>query len=558
MLRVKKIVLLSLCCSLLCACTAFPSAQPTVTPPSSAQALDPTALPSSEVPANTLRWSVDGLSDLSTLDPIHSNDVPNNMVLQLIYAGLVRFNNRLEIQPDGASEWHVSNDGLTYTFIIRENLRFADGKAVRAQDFVDSLNRALDPAQGAIASSGSFGHIVGASEVLSGQAKEASGLKALDDRTLQITLDSPIAYFLSLLAYANAVVLPPALLQQEQWPDQAYGTGPYRVKEWRRGEAIILEANPYYWQGEPGIAQIEMPFHHDIDQALEDYRAGNLDIMGNVQNPVPLSEIDSLRELPDFRSSAALVTRYIGFNHQLEPFNQVDVRRAFALALDKKALIQQLMPNGALPAQRILPSGLLGTQLPIMPLEFNRPAAQAALARAGFADGKDFPVVTLSYGLEGNNQQVAQALQNMWQENLGVQVELEGLDLSQFSRRLDQTYREPQLGVQLYYSVWGADYPDPHNFLSLQLRTDQPNNNGHFSNSQFDNLTLQADKLGELSQVEERLLLYNQAEQIAVDQVAWLPMFYPQFSVLINPRVSGFQITPQALVVEDWSKVKLN
>jgi len=111
--------------------------------------------------------------------------------------------------------------------------------------------------------------------------------------------------------------------------------------------------------------------------------------------------------------------------------------------------------------------------------------------------------------------------------------------------------------LQFYYSIWGADYPDPHNFLSLLLRTDQPNNNGHYSNEQFDRLTLEADKLGRRSDIERRLQLYNQAEQIAIDEVAWLPVFYPKFSVMVHPRVQGISSTPQGLIVNDWSQLRL-
>lgn len=520
--------------------------------------MSPTPESTSDAPANTLRWSIEGLSDLVTVDPAHSGDAPTNTVINLIFGGLVRFNERLEVVPDGASDWKVSDDGMVYTFTIRENLKFGDGSPVTADDFVFSFNRAMSPDVGAFAASAHFGHIVGADEVMSGQAVEASGIKALDERTLEITLDSPIAYFLSLLTFPDMAVVPRTLLAtNSDWRDVAFGSGPYRIKEWKRGESVLLEANEHYWQGVPGVQYILMPFNPNSEAAYESYERGELDIMGSQQNPVPSTMIARAQQSPDFRSSASLATRYVGFNQRIAPFDNLDVRRAFALAIDKTQLAEQVLDGQVVPADRILPKGLQGSQLPIRPLTFNAAAARAALAKAGYEDPSTFPPVTLTYGLEGDNQRVAEALQQMWQEHLNITVTLEGLELTAFSKRLDTTYTDPEQGLQFYYSIWGADYPDPHNFLSLLLRTDQPNNNGHYSNEQFDRLTLEADKLGRRSDIERRLQLYNQAEQIAIDEVAWLPVFYPKFSVMVHPRVQGISSTPQGLIVNDWSQLRL-
>jgi len=429
---------------------------------------------------------------------------------------------------------------------------------VTAADFVYSINRALAPETAAFGAAGHFGHIVGAKDVLDGKAKEVSGVKALDDRTLQITLDSPIAYFLSLLTYSDTFVVPRKLVESGgTWQEQAYGTGPFKVKEWKHGQSITLVANEHYWQGKPGVANVVMPFNKDSETAYQLYQTGELDIMGSQQNPVPSAHIAELQGQPDFKSAAALATRYIGFNNLKAPFDNVDVRRAFALAVDKQTLANQVLAGAVVPADRILPTGLLGTQLPIKPLNFDAAAAKAALATAGYADPKSFPEVTLAYGQEGDNETVVQALQSMWQQNLGINVKLQSYELATFSKNLDTTYYTPTEGLQFYYSIWGADYPDPQNFLSLLLRTDMPYNNGHFSDQQFDKLTAAADQLGDRAEIERRLQLYNQAEQIAIDKVAWLPVFYPKFSILLHTRVQGMAITPQGLIVDDWSKVSL-
>ncbi|MFL5805433.1 MAG: peptide ABC transporter substrate-binding protein [Roseiflexaceae bacterium] len=544
---------------ILAACGSSTAVVPTAVAPPTAAA-PPTAQPSagSTPPADTLRWSIEGLSDLTSLDPAKPGDAPNNTVINLIFGGLVRLNDKLEVQPDGASDWKVSADGKTYTFTIRDGLKFGDGTPVTAGDFVFSFNRAMSPDVGAFGASAHFGHIVGAEDVMSGKATEATGIKALDDQTLEIRLDAPIAYFLALLTYADTSVVPKTLLaSNNKWQEQAYGTGPYKVKEWKHGQSILLVANEQYWQGKPGIPNILMPFNKDSETAYQLYQTGELDLMGSPQNPVPTAHIAEVQSLPDFKSAASLATRYVGFNNQKPPFDNLDIRRAFALAIDKQTLANQVLAGAVVPADRILPSGLLGTQLPIKPLAFDPAAAKAALAKAGYADVKSFPEVTLAYGQEGDNETVVQALQSMWQQNLGINVKLQSFELATFSKNLDTTYYTPTDGLQFYYSIWGADYPDPQNFLTLLLHTDNPNNNGHFSDQQFDKLTEEADQLGDRAQIERRLQLYNQAEQIAIDKVAWLPMFYPKFSVLIRPRVQGIAITPQGLIVNDWSKIGL-
>jgi len=157
----------------------------------------------------------------------------------------------------------------------------------------------------------------------------------------------------------------------------------------------------------------------------------------------------------------------------------------------------------------------------------------------------------LTYGVEGDNERVVTVLQSFWKENLGIDVTLEPLELSTFSARLDETYKTPESGLQAYYSIWGADYPDPQNFISQQLHTDTGNNNSHYSNAEFDKLVDQADVLN--GDLKTRLELYNKAEQLAVTEVGWLPLYTPKLNVLVKPYVKGFVFNGQGLFVPDYS-----
>lgn len=537
----------------LAACSgAAPQSEPTVVPTTTPSvALEP-------APPDILRWSLDGVTKLPSLDPARPEGVQSNALLSLVFGGLIRLDDKLEIQPDCAAEWSVSADGTVYTFTLREGLVFADGTPVTAGDFVYSITRALQPETASFGAPSQLNHIVGAADVIEGRATELRGVRALDARTLQITLDGPLAFFLAQLSYPYTYVVPRALVESgADWQDRAFGTGPYRVVEHRVGEAVMLEANPYYWQGLPGIPKILMPFSADSETAYQRYRAGALDIMGNRDNPVPAARVNEARALPDFRSAAALTTRYIGFNNRMPPFDNVDVRRALAQAVDKRQAARDVLADSVIPADRILPTGMLGTQIRLQPLAFNPAAAQRSLADAGFPGGAGLPALTLSYAVEGDNEQVVRALQSMWREHLGVEVTLEPLPLDEFIRRLDATYFTPTDGLQFYLSVWGADYPDPQNFLSQQLRSDTRNNNGRFSDADFDRLVAEADRLSDREQIERRLQLYAQAEQIAIDRVGWLPLFYPRFNILMHERVEGMALTPNGIVTPDWSKARL-
>ncbi|GIV95684.1 MAG: ABC transporter substrate-binding protein [Herpetosiphonaceae bacterium] len=547
------IILLLVSASLLVRCQAGGTTDVTETITSPEQ---PTAGLSS-APLDTLRWSIEGDNDLISLDPTAPVNSASVTVIGFVFSGLIKLDEHLEVQPDGASSWEVSPDGTTYTFTIRENLKFADGTPVTAHDFVYSINRALKPETASFGAPFHLGNIVGAQEVAEGKARSVSGVRALDDRTLEIRLKSPQAYFLSQLSFPYTFVVPRTLVESgDGWEERAYGSGPFRVTEWQHGHSITLEANEYYWRGSPGFDRVVISFHEDSGVAYQRYLRGELDIMGSQQTPIPAVFVPDVQNRPDFKSSASLTTRYVGFNQKLPPFDDVRVRRAFALAVDKELLSAEVLSNTVIPAHRILPTGLLGTELPIRSLRFDVTAARAELAAAGFPDGKGFPQVSIAYATEGDNEIVARTLQRFWSENLGVKVDLQPYDLEDFIRALDTTYFNPSEGLQLYLSVWGADYPDPHNFLSQQLRSGVPNNNGHFSNAEFDRLVDEADRLAKPDDVDRRLQLYNQAEQIAIDHVGWLPLYYPKFNTFLRHDIEGMVVTPIGIAVPDWTKAR--
>lgn len=520
----------------------------------------PGAATPAERSGGVLRWSLEGISEIVRLDPARPADYQTNIPLGLIFSGLVRLNRHLQVEGDAAERWTVSSDGTVFTFTLRENLRFGDGSPATAEAVVYSLNRTISPATGRPFAAEFLKGIVGVEELVSGAAATLEGVQALDTRRVEIRLKSPQAYFLSQLTYATAFIVPPGQIETagEAWRERAFGTGPFRVRQYEPGRRLILEPNPVYWGGPPGVEAVEFWLYPDLNQALDAYLAGEVDVMGTLQAGVPAERLDEVRGQPGLQTISAPAVRYVGFNNSRPPFDNVFIRQAFARAVDKRVLADEVLSGSVNVADRILPPDLPGADMPIDQLAFDPDGARASLGQAGYLSGSELPPVSLTYpegqGLEG----VAALLQADWRDTLGVDVTLDPVTLTEFIPRLDAMVKEPEQGMDMYLSIWGMDYPDPQNFLSLQLQSDSPYNNGHWESAEFDSLTAEADRLSDPRRVADRLRLYNRAEQIAVQQVGWLPLFYPQASVLIRPSVRGLIFTSVGIIAPDWSAVSVN
>jgi ABC-type transport system substrate-binding protein len=267
--------------------------------------------------------------------------------------------------------------------------------------------------------------------------------------------------------------------------------------------------------------------------------------------------------MPGFQTLRSTATRYVGFNNAIPPFNNIYVRQAFAQAVDKEILASRVLGGTAAAASRILPEGFPGTSLAIEPLGYDPVGARTALGLAGYVSGADLPPVTLTYD-QGDVDvvRVAEALQSGWRETLGIEVRLEPVSVETLIARLDAMIVDPtdaDSAMQAYISVWGADYPDPQNFISLQLHSASPYNNGHWSSAEFDRLVDEADSLSAEREQAERYRRYRDAEQIAVTEVGWLPLYNPQVTLVIRPSVRGLvpTVTPQGIIATDWTRVRI-
>jgi oligopeptide transport system substrate-binding protein len=503
-----------------------------------------------------LRIADEGESDLSSIDPPspQAGDAQSNVVEALVFGGLVRLDQDLHVQPNAASSWKVTNDGKVYTFTLRPGLKWGDGTPVTNADVVWSLNRAFDPAYASGGVSFYLSHIVGGLAVSKGKAKTVSGIKAVGADKVQITLDQPAAVFLDDLAYSVAYLVPRNQVQADpkNWTEHAAALGPFIVKQWKHNQEIDLAPNPNYWRGKPKLAGVNVEFIKSTETAYNLYRTGAVDIMGLIN--FPGNHLKDVKGMPDLHSGPQLFTEFLTLNEHHKPFDNPLVRQALSYAVNR-ATITKLLNNRFLPAHGMLPPGMPGYDAKAVGQTYNPQLAQQLLAKAGYPGGKGFPKVTLNVdGGDNDGQTKAIALQEFWKKVLGITVNLSQLEHGAYINAL--TART----FDLAFIQWGADYPDPQDFLSLLVQSTSPDNNGYFNSAKFDTLTSQADVMPHDSPA--RYKKYDQAEQILLQQAGIIVLDWGKANVLIRPSVHGLQLTAlgggSLLAAPNWTTVTIS
>ncbi len=496
---------------------------------------------------NALRYPL--TSPPTTLDPATVQDGTTIDLLQNIYEGLVIWNTKSEVVPGVAERWEVSNGGRTYTFHLRRGVRFHNGREVTAADFKYSIERACDPATNSQTAYTYLNDIVGALDCRAGKAKGVSGVKVLDPYTLQITIDSPKSYWLDKMTYPTGYAVCKEAIERTGGTidaTSAVGCGPFRIaspQDYRSDYRIVLTAFADYHGGSPKLSHIVRPVLTDASTRLNQYEAGDLDLVGIA--PSDLDHVNQDPKLkPDLHSFPRARIWYLALNQAAagSPFVSKPVRVAFNMAIDKQEVVRVALKNVMTPANSIVPPGMGGYMPTAKPIPFNPSQARVLLARAGYGPGgKPFPALALTY--RNDMPEVAAAAQVVayqLKNNLGITVQCQGMDWGQFLKESDQKTMPFSL------ASWGADYLDPQDFLSVLLHTshkvngmeDHPYNDVGYSNPTFDALCDEAD--GELDRAK-RYALYQKAEQIALDDCPWVPLYFQRDLELIRSYVHGIR-----------------
>jgi ABC-type transport system substrate-binding protein len=475
-----------------------------------------------------------------TLDPALAHEGPSS-VLGHIFSGLVTLDTSLQVQPDLAAGWTVSEDGTIYTFYLRRNAVFHNGRPVTAQDVIYSWERAADPGMESDTAQTYLGDIVGVTERLGGTAVSISGLRAIDDHTLEVRLEAPVIYFLAKLAYPVAFVVDRENVTQADWERQPNGTGPFRLQVWQDDDIMVLARNEAFY-GEP--AQVEhLVLLMGSGLSLAMYEQDELDLVGIGGDALARAQDPNNPLSAELRMVVDMCTSTIGLNNSLPPFDDVRVRQAFNYALDKEKLIEIFSDGNGLVARGALPPGMPGYSEDLVGYPYDPQRARQLLAEYGEVPPLDF--VMAGYD---DVDAYTTAVISMWQENLGVTIKPVLIDPFIF---LDEVYGG-NVG-NIYSSGWCADYPDPQNFLDVLYHSQSQQNLSGFADADVDQLLVQA-------RVERnsatRLALYQEAERLIVAQAPVVFVSHGVSAVLVKPRLQNYVPTP--IGVTQWHEVSLN
>ena len=478
-------------------------------------------------------------SDPETLDPHKTSTVAEAHILRDLLEGLVIHNAKAQIVPGVAESWTVSPDGRTYTFKLRPDARWSKGDPVRAEDFVYSFRRIMAPETGA-----KYANILypirNAETFNKGQAKPNElGVRAVDDRTVEITLERPTPYFLELLTHHTSLPVHAGSVEKAGKdfvkPGNYVSNGAYLLVENVPNSHIRLTKNPHFHdRRNVQIDTVNFHPHPDLAAAVRRYQAGELDSLSDV----PADQIKSLKER---FGGQVVLGPYLGtwllvVNTAKAPFNDARVRHALSMALDREFIAEEIWGQTMLPAYSFVPPGINNYREPALldyrelsPIDREEKAA-ALLKEAGYGPGKPLKV-ELRYNTTDNNRNTMVALAQQWKP-LGVETSFVNTDSkTHFAHLRDGG------DFDLARYGWIGDYSDPQNFLFLLESDNKGFNYGKYRNPDYDRLMKQS--AGEMD-LDERAQLLREAERIFLRDLPWIPVMYYGTKNLISPRLQGF------------------
>lgn len=492
----------------------------------------------------------------AALDPQLVTGVLELRLMLALFEGLVRYDpETLEPRPAIAERWTVSPDGLCYTFFLRENARWSDGRAITAEDFLFSYKRLLSPKLASPCASLFFSPVKNALAFARGEIADFSqvGFSAPDTRTLVVKLETPCPYFLSLACHSSWSAVPAhAILKfgkmderSTLWtrPENFVGSGPFRLKNWRVAYRIEAEKNPFYHDAE-NVWLNGICFDAVEDQFAEEraFRDGQY----HLTNTVPPARVSVLRERgePALRLDPYFSTAFIRVNCTRPPLNDARVRRALSLAIDREMLAERVLRAGETPAYSLVPAA---SPAKISPERREAEIAEARrlLAAAGFPNGENFPEISYLFNTSDGAQFFAQAIQEMWRKNLGIRISLKNQEYKVYRVSMEQG------DYDLARSAWSGDFLDPTTFLDLFARTSDMNWTG-WKNADYDRLLAEAARERE---PEMRAKKLRRAEEILAKHVPVIPTVHNRNKFLIHPAVRGW--FPNLLDIHPYNRVEL-
>lgn len=482
------------------------------------------------------------------LDPQKSTDGVSFQILNAVLEGLVRLGPDEKPQKGSglAKDWKVSADGLHYTFYLKDNIKWSDGNPITAQDIEYSWKRALDPK-----TASEYAYIMypikNAEKYNAGQASaDEVGVKALDDKTLQVDLEAPTPYFLSLTAFITYLPLEKSFVEKvgdklASSPENLVYSGPFKLKEWNHEQNIILVKNDNYWdKNNVKLDEIDFDMIKDLNTVAQNYDAGQYDAI-NISGDYVAKYKDKVKIHPNG------FTYFLGFNNKNQIFKNANIRKAFGLSINRKEFTENVLKDGSIPAFGFVPNGIPGENGEYRKEVGNLFSENVNEAKALLTKGMkelnitSLPKIVLLADDTDIAKKEAQAIQEFWKKNLGVNVEIQNVA---YKIRL-QMYSQGQYDVVL--TRWGADYNDPMTFMDLWL-SDGGNNNVFYSNPEYDKLIKEAKSTNDN---KLRMDDMKKAEKILMDDMPISPLFFSATAYVQQDYVKG--IVRHAVGVDsDW------
>ncbi len=469
------------------------------------------------------------LVEPTSLDPASVPDVTTSQLVYHTFECLTRFSDKNEVEPCLAEKWDVSSDGKTYTFHLRKGVKFHNGREFTAEDVKYSWERALNPHTASPQAANYLSGIVGLADVVKGTKPNLTGVTVLDTNTVKVEIDKPRAYFPGMLTMPQDSIVCKEAVAKTDWKvtaDSFIGTGPFKLEAYKPGQQISLVAFDDYWGGKPILTRIEMQVILDKQTAYDNFKTGALDVFPDMPANFYAIDRDRKQLQAEYRVSPYALMRYVGLQETRQPlFKNPDIRNAIAKAIDREEILNVAYKSIGSIASGVLPDGVpMRGALPPA-LQYDKVAAAALLAKAGFPGGKGFPALTLSYiQKEPEVEAVAVIIRRNLKENLGIEVSISAREAGEFYAA------ENKHSLEFWVGGWIADYLDPQDFLSTLFKTDAELNFFDYHNPKFDALCEKADTSNVPADREK---LYSEAHSLLMSDMAVVPfMFGPRVSLV--------------------------
>ena len=497
------------------------------------------------------RYNVALSSEPETIDPAFITDIYSVTVANNLFDGLVEFDKELNVIPAIAEIWKISRDHRTYTFQLRHGVMFHNGREVTAEDFVFSFERILNlNTHSPVASL--FLNIKGAKSFHEGKSSHVEGLKALDLYTLQIQLEQPFAPFLSILAMANAKVIPKEAIGPD-FSKHPVGSGPFKFNNWKPGKEIILTANEEYFLGRPYLDTLFFHIYQNIEweKIFADFERGFLD-----QSIIPSNRYDLITSDSEYTerynrvSQPTLNLVYVGINCNFQPLNDVRVRQALSLAVDIDTIVKDITRRGSVPAKGILPQGIAGFDPAFNGIGYNPVRARKLLTEAGYAEGNGIPPLEIWTVSKSKSVQKELTEYQQYFKEIGIKLIPKVADnWKQFVALINEKK------VPLFYAAWYADYPDPDNFLYVLCHSKSRTNRMGYRNPEIDDLLEIARKETDYM---KRINIYRNVQQKVMAESPLIAQHVNSFNYLFQSWVKDVEVNYLGAAYIPFRKIWIN